>query len=122
VSSHGERLSLRSGSNRCQPATFRGFRTAPFTYQEIAGYDHQEAIDQPAWRHARTYFESATTHAKEEEIIFLLSQVLLSEGEMKALEKGFEAYDAALGSKSLEDYTALVEQMEAQFNSIHHHE
>ena len=73
MSSHGERLSLYSGSDRCQPATFRGFRTAPFSLQARLLRNHI---------------------AEGEEIAFLLSQGLCSEWEMKASEKGFEAYDA----------------------------
>jgi len=59
------------------------------------------------------YARMLRTHiAKEEDIIFLLSQVLLSEEEMGGLGRDFEASDAALGAESLENFTRIVRKME----------
>jgi hemerythrin-like domain-containing protein len=50
--------------------------------------------------------------AKEEEIVFLLARVLLSEGEMQLVAREFQGADQDAGDASLSHFLATVERLE----------
>jgi hemerythrin-like domain-containing protein len=55
--------------------------------------------------------------AKEEEIVFLLAQVLLSDSEIQALVEAFGRLDSASGAGDLEAFLGLVREMEGRLGT-----